>query len=177
MKKSKSMEFPHDIPVDEAYGYDPYDADTTATLASTIHDVEFRNGRRYLAYRNATHLFPNDDLNTRNEKIGHLLFLKRLGDRHFLAPIKSPCHILDIGTGTGDWAFDVADKFPNAQVLGIDLNPVEKVKEALPPNLEYLKEDVREEWNIEGRKYDYVHLRSMFGSDIDWPRLYPEIYE
>jgi len=33
--------------------------------------------------------------------------------------------ILDIGTGTGIWAIDMADKYPNAEVLGIDLSLIQ----------------------------------------------------
>ncbi|KAG8949518.1 hypothetical protein FRC04_008451 [Tulasnella sp. 424] len=32
--------------------------------------------------------------------------------------------ILDVGTGAGNWAEDMAREFPHAKVLGIDLNPV-----------------------------------------------------
>jgi methylase of polypeptide subunit release factors len=31
------------------------------------------------------------------------------------APIKDPQRILDIGTGTGIWAMEMGDKFPNAE--------------------------------------------------------------
>jgi SAM-dependent methyltransferase len=33
--------------------------------------------------------------------------------------------ILDIGTGTGIWAIDMADKYPMAMVIGIDLSPIQ----------------------------------------------------
>ena len=42
------------------------------------------------------------------------------GELH-LAPVKDPKWILDLGTGTGIWAIDMADKFPEANVIGTDL--------------------------------------------------------
>ena len=38
-----------------------------------------------------------------------------------LAPIKNPHRILDIGTGTGIWAIDMADLYPSAEVIGTDI--------------------------------------------------------
>ena len=45
------------------------------------------------------------------------------GELHF-APLRVPHRILDIGTGTGIWAIDMADKYPSAEVLGVDLRCV-----------------------------------------------------
>ncbi|KAJ5473086.1 hypothetical protein N7530_007087 [Penicillium desertorum] len=45
----------------------------------------------------------------------------------FRSPIgtdrERPLQVLDIGTGKGTWAIDVADMFPNATVRGVDLFP------------------------------------------------------
>lgn len=44
-----------------------------------------------------------------------------LGGELHLAPVSSPHRILDIGTGTGIWAIDMADRYPMAEVTGTDL--------------------------------------------------------
>lgn len=41
------------------------------------------------------------------------------------APLEDPEQILDIGTGTGIWAIEMADMFPNAEVIGTDLSPIQ----------------------------------------------------
>ena len=41
----------------------------------------------------------------------------------YAAPLKNPTTILDVGTGTGRWAMDMAQTFPHAKVIGLDVNP------------------------------------------------------
>jgi methylase of polypeptide subunit release factors len=51
----------------------------------------------------------------------HELLLQLLQGELHKAPLKNPQRILDVGTGTGIWAIDMADRYPSAEVVGIDL--------------------------------------------------------
>ena len=54
----------------------------------------------------------------------HVFQLLCSGHLH-LAPLVNPKRILDLGTGTGIWAIEMADQYPESMVIGIDLSPVQ----------------------------------------------------
>lgn len=102
------------------------DSSTTQSLESSILDHVHENGRRYHRYRQGGYLFPNDEAEQDRLDMLHHIFLLVLEGKLYKAPLpRSPRCILDIGTGTGLWALDVADDFPGADVLGIDLSPIQ----------------------------------------------------
>ncbi len=45
-----------------------------------------------------------------------------MSNKLFFAPLDKPERILDIGTGTGIWAIEMGDEFPDASVIGTDLS-------------------------------------------------------
>jgi ubiquinone/menaquinone biosynthesis C-methylase UbiE len=73
--------------------------------------------------------------------------------------------VLDLGTGTGIWAIDFADAFPNTQVTGTDISPIQP--SWVPPNLKFEIEDFTEEWTFPGNTFDYIHMRYLYGSVPD----------
>lgn len=68
-----------------------------------------------------------------------------------VCPLEDPKEVLDLGTGrshlvsirssadcrlgTGIWAIDFADEYPDCQVVGIDLSPVQP--SWIPPNCRF----------------------------------------
>lgn len=99
----------------------------------------------------------------------HTNDITQVHDGHlFLAPVEAPISILDIGTGTGTWAMEMADQFPGALVIGTDLSPIQPMW--VPPNLQFEVSDCEDDWNFSSQ-FDLIHMRNMSGAISDWTRL------
>jgi tRNA G46 methylase TrmB len=76
-------------------------------------------------------LFCAQSLDTRSIKDDHvhheslLLLLKAKGELHKAPLPLNPHRNLDIGTGTGIWAVDMAVAYPSAEVIGTALSPIQ----------------------------------------------------
>ncbi|TIA50518.1 S-adenosyl-L-methionine-dependent methyltransferase [Aureobasidium pullulans] len=145
---------------------------TSDTLATYVTDYRMENGRRYHAYADGEYWGPNDEQSTEAECLSHAMYLETLGGELHLAPVKNPREILDVGTGTGIWAIQMADKFPEAQVTGTDLSPIQP--DLVPCNCVFEIDDASLEWTWEDNHLDYVHVREMFGSIRDWDLFFSE---
>ncbi|KAG8953828.1 hypothetical protein FRC04_001458 [Tulasnella sp. 424] len=55
-------------------------------------------------------------------------------------PDGSTPRVLDIGAGSGSWAVDMAKEFPNAEVVGLDIAPVNPSSQP-PPNCRFILGD------------------------------------
>jgi len=159
---------------DSAYAESTHESDTES-LASSILKYRWEHGRRYHAYKDGQYWGPNDDKQLDAEDFVHQMFLLVLDTKLFLAPLEEPKKVLDIGTGSGIWAIDFADQFPSAEVIGVDLSPVQP--SFVPPNCRFEIEDVIQPWTYPLNSFDYIHLRMMTGSIPNWTAFYKKVYQ
>ncbi|PUU83403.1 S-adenosyl-L-methionine-dependent methyltransferase [Tuber borchii] len=142
----------------------------TASLASSVSNYQYENGRRYNGYRRGNYFFPNDQQEIDRLHLQHHMISILFGGRLHWAPINpNPQNILDIGTGTGSWAVDIADMYPSAHVIGTDLSPIQS--NWVPPNLVYEIDDAESEWTYKHDSFDLIHTRYLAGTFKDWPKF------
>ncbi|KAI8958607.1 S-adenosyl-L-methionine-dependent methyltransferase [Daldinia sp. FL1419] len=157
-------------------GYESDSATTASTsVSSSIWDFSFENGRRYHKFREGRYNFPNDDVEQEREDMKHAM-VKLLCQRLHFAPIgDTPHEILDVGTGTGIWAIEMGDAYPSANVLGVDLSPIQP--QWVPPNVRFMVDDVESEWLHPLNHFDYIHSRHTIMAIKDWDQLLKTSYE
>ncbi|RSL50186.1 hypothetical protein CEP54_012033 [Fusarium duplospermum] len=149
---------------------------STASLASTILEYRMLNGRRYHSeHGNAQYWVSNDEQSNAALDINHHVMTLMYGGKLFKAPLKKDIQMaVDIGTGTGIWAVDFADEFPSTKVIGTDISPIQP--SWIPPNLDFQIDYCTQEWTFQDNSLDFVHMRFLVGSIVDWPALYKQAY-
>ncbi|KAK4209159.1 S-adenosyl-L-methionine-dependent methyltransferase [Rhypophila decipiens] len=131
---------------------------TTSVQSSIYHSVE-EHGRTYHRFREGKYPLPNDQQEQDRLDLQHAMFVITTHGKLHLAPIgNNPKNILDIATGTGVWAIEMAQLYPNAEVTGTDLSPIQP--EYIPANCQFEIDDAEEEW-LFSKKFDYIHGRAL----------------
>ncbi|KEZ44961.1 hypothetical protein SAPIO_CDS2338 [Scedosporium apiospermum] len=162
------------IEVDAADGDSVYAQSTvtdTTSLRSSILDFKWENGRRYHAYQEGSYWGPNDERQQEAEDILHEMYRLVLDNKLQLAPLGDDVQrVLDVGCGTGAWAIDFADENPAAEVVGVDLSPIQP--NFLPPNCKFEVDDLIQDWTYPEDHFDFIHVRFMTGCIPDWVEFY-----
>ena len=83
--------------------------------------------------------------------------------------------IVDIGTGTGRWVVEMAARYPGANILGVDVAPIQS--KLVPENVKFEIADVEKPWQIPASSVDFVHVRSLGGIIRNWPILLAQAFE
>jgi hypothetical protein len=77
-----------------------------------------------------------------------------MDSRLHYAPLSNPKNILDIGTGTGIWAIEMGDQYPEAHIEATDLS----------------------DWGVPADHYDFVHTRFLLGCFTDFKQVIAHAY-
>ncbi|EFX03285.1 methyltransferase type 12 [Grosmannia clavigera kw1407] len=148
----------------------------SATINSSrslyVEDLDYviENGRRYCG----DCFFPNDDLEQDRLRVVHQVFLNIFDFELTSIRLHNPRYILDVGTGTGEWAIGMGEAYPHCEVVGVDISAIQPT--AVPHNVFFEVDDCEIDWMRPDDSVDLVHLRDMAGAFSDWDFIYCQAF-
>jgi ubiquinone/menaquinone biosynthesis C-methylase UbiE len=106
---------------------------------------------------NVAYLFARHPGEIDRLDVQHYAMREALG-ANYVAPVGKPARILDVGCGTGQWAFELCAQFPNALVVGLDLEPS---KPERPVNYRFVRSNLLNGLPFRTDGFDFVHQRLL----------------
>ncbi|KAL1969041.1 hypothetical protein VTN77DRAFT_875 [Rasamsonia byssochlamydoides] len=158
---------------------DEYDDDGVHSITSTRSENLIKgvveNGRRYC---NDAYYMPNDDAEQTRLNIVHQLFLILLDGELTKAPVpEGASRILDVGTGPGDWAVEMGEQYPNAEIIATDISVFDGGLGRFGlPNVHFQLDDAEEEWTYH-EPFDLIHMRGLSGAFRNWNAVYKQAFK
>jgi len=121
----------------------------------------------------AAYLFPRHPDEVNRLDLQHFALREALG-ANFLAPVEAPSRVLDVGTGTGQWGFEVCHRFPGALVVGFDLV---RGKPRPPRGYRQVRGNLLQGLPFRDDSFDFVHQRFLiWGIPVEaWPGAVAEL--
>jgi SAM-dependent methyltransferase len=122
---------------------------------------------------------PNDEVEQTRLNIAHQAFLVMLDGGLTKAPLPSqgPKRVLDVGTGPGDWAVEMGQLYPAAQIIATDIGIFDGGPAILGlPNVHFQLDDAEEEWTYH-EPFDLIHFRGLSGAFRDWAAVYDQAFK
>ena len=136
-------------------------------------DVDYvvENGRQYCG----DYFLPIDQTEQTRQYVVHQVYLKLFDLELTTVALENPRYILDVGTGIGEWAIGMAERYPECEVFGTDIAPIQPTQQ-VPFNVEFHIENAEEEWIRPADAVDLVHIRDMAGAFSDWSFIYQQAF-
>ncbi|MBO0683153.1 MAG: methyltransferase domain-containing protein [Candidatus Dormibacteraeota bacterium] len=113
------------------------------------------------------YLFPRHVSEVDRLDIQHYALREVLQGNH-LAPLAAPERILDVGSGSGQWGWEMAREFPGALVIGLDLVPG---KPSRPNGYRATRGNLLQGLPFADGQFDFVHQRFLLSGIpvTKWP--------
>lgn len=102
--------------------------------------------------------------------IHQLIYLVALNKQLHLAALRSsPRRILDVGFGTGFWMFDAEKQYPNAEIIGIDLdNTIMETRGDSRCIFKAPADFTAPQWAVDDSSVDFCHMAQLCGCVPSW---------
>ncbi|KAK0748560.1 S-adenosyl-L-methionine-dependent methyltransferase [Apiosordaria backusii] len=161
----------HQVEYPYENGMDAATIDSSRTLYAEDVDYIEEFGRQYCG----DYFMPIDETEQTRQYVVHQVYLKLFDLELTTVPLENPHYILDIGTGIGEWAIGMAEKYPRCEVFGTDIAPIQPTSQ-VPLNIEFHIENAEDEWIRPVDTVDLVHIRNMDGCFSDWSFIYSQAF-
>ncbi len=132
-------------------------------------------GRRHRV--DTPYLLPQDGQEISRLDFQHYALRAALGG-DYMAPLEAATlrTILDVGCGTGRWARERAEEFPQALVTGLDIES-HLPDILLPTNFRFVQANILMGLSFPDASFDFVHQRLLVGAipAQQWPLILQEL--
>ncbi|KAK5658648.1 hypothetical protein OQA88_2043, partial [Cercophora sp. LCS_1] len=150
-------------------------ASSTTSVTDSVFNYRQVHGRPYKVTDTTEYWAPVDAAQNDAFEMLHNVHLMVADNKLFQAPLGPELgKVLDVGTGTGVWAIDLAYQYPSASVTGTDIAAVQPTW--VPANAKFLVEDCLVDWSWPPNHFDFIHVRALYGCVPDWEALYAAIF-
>ncbi|KAL6893259.1 S-adenosyl-L-methionine-dependent methyltransferase [Trichoderma evansii] len=138
--------------------------DGTVPLDETYTETVSYHGRTFQQHAlvNKIYFAPIDEEEMAQSGELHSMLRMVFDNRLIFPPVNRPKVILECGFGAGDWSVDVAEQYPDAEVIGLDISP-HMIPEELPDNLDLQVDDLNGDFTFPSNHFDVIHSQLMAG--------------
>ncbi|MCJ1335609.1 hypothetical protein MMC09_000881 [Bachmanniomyces sp. S44760] len=139
------------------------DAGTT-TVDDEFLELVTIQGREFQKYsiEHNVQYSPVDDEEADRQSIQHQVFDRVFEQRLLFPPVADVKDVLDCGYGTGSWAIEVAENYPDCTVIGIDISPHMRFDDT-PENFWPQLDDLNRRFTFPTNSFDLIHSRLVVG--------------
>ncbi|KAJ5974419.1 hypothetical protein N7481_011629 [Penicillium waksmanii] len=134
----------------------------TVELDREFLDTVTVHGREYQKYSidHRVYFGPVDDEEAQRLDEEQRVFQRIFDDRLIFPPIRRPRRVLDCGHGSASWAVEVAEQYPDCQVIGVDIAP-HMSPDDVPENLWLQVDNLNRNFTFPANHFDLVQSRLL----------------
>jgi ubiquinone/menaquinone biosynthesis C-methylase UbiE len=119
------------------------------------------DGRRHRG--DVPYLLPKDEKEFERLDYQHFI-LRQVLKGNIFAPVhqllRKPCHVLDVGCGTGRWGCEIAAAYSQTQVIGFDVEDILRTA-STPSNYQFYQGNLLDGLPFVTQQFHYVYQRLL----------------